>query len=489
MRGLRFVFMGLLCLPLAARAQDNATAAHWRALTQIDVEAAHKLLSDNHPAATPEAKDPFFPDALKKAYADARARAAKATNFPGYVATLGAFANAMGDGHIWSHPLYVPNTIEWTGLMTVKRGPNWVVASEDKDIVGEDVTGARIISCNGIPVDDFARDTLGRYQRVWSVEAMRVLAAPRLLVDEGNPFVTRASACVVEKDGAQHAITLHWKKISRAAFVASITGVTGKAGYGVRQVGSGTWIAIEQLGPKAQAVIDAAKAQQEQLRNAPYVVLDMRGNGGGSDDYGRQLATILYGRSYAVAHIGEGEEEEGSTACSSVWRASPENIKAVDAAAHMLAETGETVAAKGYGDGVVAMRAALRNHHNLTGSPVCTPPQNTPAATGATSLMHGRMIVLTDSVCFSSCINVVYYFKNLGATLVGQMTGADTHFSEVREIVLPSGLSTFSTLQAIMPDAPRTIGPYAPEIPYDGDISDTAALETWIAQLAASSHP
>jgi len=482
MRNWLSLFAVLLVMPLTARAEDNA-AAHWRALTQSDVEAAHKLLLDNHPAASPDAKDPFFQDALKKAYADARARAAEVTSFPGYVATLGAFANAMGDGHIGSRPLYVPSIIEWAGLMTVKRGPNWVVASEDKDIVGEDVTGARIISCDGVPVDDFARDTLGRYQRVWSVQAMRVLAAPRLLVDEGNPFVTRPSSCVVEKDGAQRAITLHWKEISRATFVASIAGVTGKAGYRVQQVGSGYWIAIEELGPKALAVIDTVKAQQEQLRNAPYVVLDLRGNGGGNDEYGRQLAAVLYGRSFAVAHIGEGEEEENSTGCKSVWRASPENIKAVDASVRIRVETGQTAAAKSRGDGVVAMRAALEAHHSLTGNPVCTPSRNASAATDAASLMHGRMIVLSDSACFSSCINVVGYFKQLGATLVGQMTGADTHFSEVRVVVLPSGLSMFSTLQAIIPDAPRTIGPFAPDVPYDRDISDTTALEKWIATI------
>jgi hypothetical protein len=64
-------------------------------------------------------------------------------------------------------------------------------------------------------------------------------------------------------------------------------------------------------------------------------------------------------------------------------------------------------------------------------------------------------------------------------------TGADTHYSEVRAITLPSGLSSFSTLQAIMPDAPRNIGPYVPHDEFDGDIADTAALEKWIASLAA----
>ncbi|HUO91627.1 MAG TPA: S41 family peptidase [Rhizomicrobium sp.] len=481
MRGWRPVLIGLLCLPLAARAQEKDAAAHWRALTQMDVEAAHRLLADNHPAATPDAKDPIFPETLKKAYADARGRAAKATNYPGYVATLGAFANAMGDGHIWSHPLYVPNIIEWTGLMTVKRGPNWVIASEDKDIVGEDVTGGRIVSCDDIPVDDFARDTLGRYQRVWGVEAMRVLAAPRLLVDEGNPFVKRPTACVVEKDGAQHAITLHWTKILRTTFLASIKGVTGKAGFGVRRVGAGTWIAIETLSVKAQAVIDAAKAQAEQLRNAPYVVIDVRGNGGGDDDYGRKLADVLYGHDYALSRIGEGGESES---CRPVWRASPENIKAVDAQAHVFAETGETAGAKEYGEAVVAMKKAEAGHHALTGAPTCTPPQNMAVAAKPPSLMHGRVFLLTDSVCFSSCINMAEFFRKLGATLVGQTTGADTHFSEVREITLPSGLSNFSTLQAIESDMPRAIGPFAPDIPYDGDISDTAALEKWIAEIA-----
>ncbi len=125
MRRSYFLFAGLLCLPLAAQAQDDV-AAHWRVLTQIDVEAAHKLLSDNHPAATHAVDDPAFTAALKGAYADARAHALKVTNYPGYVATLGAFANAMGDGHIWSHPLYVPGTIQWAGIMTAKRGPNWV---------------------------------------------------------------------------------------------------------------------------------------------------------------------------------------------------------------------------------------------------------------------------------------------------------------------------------------------------------------------------
>jgi hypothetical protein len=38
-------------------------------------------------------------------------------------------------------------------------------------------------------------------------------------------------------------------------------------------------------------------------------------------------------------------------------------------------------------------------------------------------------------------------------------------------------------LTAILPALPRVIGPYEPELRYDGDFNDTAALEAWIAAM------
>ncbi|HET6971352.1 MAG TPA: hypothetical protein VFH92_09520, partial [Phenylobacterium sp.] len=101
------------------------------------------------------------------------------------------------------------------------------------------------------------------------------------------------------------------------------------------------------------------------------------------------------------------------------------------------------------------------------------------------SAMRGQVFVLTDAVCFSSCLQAVEFFRNLGAVQLGQPTGADTHYSEYRQITLPSGLSTFSTLAAMIPAAPRNIGPYTPRDAYDGDIADTAAVEAWVRDLVS----
>jgi hypothetical protein len=53
---------------------------------------------------------------------------------------------------------------------------------------------------------------------------------------------------------------------------------------------------------------------------------------------------------------------------------------------------------------------------------------------------------------------------------------------EVREITLPSGLRTFSTLQKVTLGI-GDFGPYEPHIAYPGPLADTAALKAWVAAL------
>src|SRR5207253_4686244 len=82
-----------------------------------------------------------------------------------------------------------------------------------------------------------------------------------------------------------------------------------------------------------------------------------------------------------------------------------------------------------------------------------------------------KLVLLTDSACFSSCLEMTDEFRKLGAIQMGQATNAATHYMEVREIKLPSGLSYFSTLQKVALDAPPRVGPFQPDYVYDGDIA------------------
>jgi hypothetical protein len=461
-------------------------AAPWRALTRMDVDAAYRLLKDNHPAADPEVGDSTFTAALETAHAKALRRASTVMNIEGYAATLGEFANSMGDGHIWSHLLFTPRSVEWAGIIAAKRGPDWVVANDEPKVVGAELAGARIVGCDGVSSEDLARDGL-HYITVVPVQAMQIVHAGALLVDDGNPFLKRPRACAFDVDGKRKTITLHWRKIALTKLHETYwKHPYGQAGFGVRSVDGGYWIAVQSLEPEAQPVIDAAKAQSDRIRAARFVVVDLRGNGGGDDNYGRMLAEALYGPGYVEAVLGQ---RENSGDCASVFRASSGNIEAIAKLAEQFASSGDQVGARQYANAVVAMKAAAAKHATLTGPPVCAKKRDASTSAGGKSLMKAPVVVLTDALCFSSCIGTVGYFRRLGAIQAGQITGSDTHYSEVREVVLPSGLSVFSTLDAIMPDEPRQLGPHAPDFPYSGDIADTSALETWIPATVLQNPP
>jgi len=478
---LAFAVLLSVCSPILAAGPTPDTATPWRTLTRIDVDAAYRLLKDNHPAATAEAGDAKFVSALEAAHAKALQRAAAVTNIDGYSATLGEFANSMGDGHIWSNMQVLPRNVQWAGIIAAKRGANWVVAGDEPKIVGVELAGARIVSCDGVAVDELAREIL-HFHTVVAVEAMQIVHAGSLLVDDGNPFVTRPRACTFEIGSKDEVHALNWTKIGYTKLHETYwKHPYGQAGFGMRALDAGYWISIQSLEPEAQPVIDSAKAQADKLRNAQFVVVDLRGNGGGGDSYGRALAEVLYGPAYVTSILGPMEDTAGG--CASVFRASPGNIDALAKMIEQFQREGFVDGAKEYGDAVVAMKAAAARHEALTGPPTCPAnPATAVAGDAPKSLMKAPVVVLTDALCFSSCINTVDFFRKLGAIQAGDITGSDTHYSEVREIVLPSGLSTFSTLDAIMPDAPPQIGPFAPDFTFTGDIADTDAVQQWIQQ-------
>lgn len=461
-----------MTIAMPAAAQTPASDA-WRALTRTDLDAAYDILKTDHPGSAPELGDEEFVQALERNYALAKSRAAQVSGIDGYSAVLAGFAVGAGDAHVSSNMLYRTDP-RWAGVIIALRGEAWTVAESDI----EGLIGATLTECDGVPAARFAQEKLGGFRAVWRVGAQRIQSAPYLLVDDGNPFVLKPKACTFEKSGATRVETLRWRTISRGDLRAKVVKAVpyGQAGYGVRSFAGGYWISVESLGAKAPAVVQAVRDQAAALHAAPMVVLDLRGNGGGSSVFGRQIAEALVGRPRASALLAG---EEGG--CSTAWRLSERNLKQVDYY--------RTALRKQIGEDFVDRLHAQVSAAKAAGKPFSANTrcgQDAKARNSAKtppSLMKGRLVVLTDNVCFSSCLIVTKDFRVLGALHVGQATNADTHFFEVRGDTLPSGLSTFSTLQAFSPSSPKDMGPFEPSRPYEGDISDTKALEAWIAAL------
>ncbi|ANP45856.1 S41 family peptidase [Candidatus Viadribacter manganicus] len=462
----------------SAAAQDDAE--RWHQLTRGDVEAAYQQLIEDHPALSTAINDAELRARLETGRALALERAAQVSSIEGYAATMAGLANVVGDKHVWSRLVAPAHSVQWAGIITARQGERFVVLEHDNAGEGASLAGAALVSCDGVMADDFAAAKLGGFRAVWSIEAQRIQSAPFLLVDDGNPFVLRPQTCIFERDGQRTEHTLFWREIARTDLAPHIRRAQnrGAPGHGLRTFDGGMWISLQTLNDDALAVVAAARESQSRLRASPIVVVDMRGNGGGSSSYGDQIARVLFGDA-RFNHV-----IRGGARCNVVWRVSPRNVAQMRSYEERFRQSNPSFAGE-------MRRAVQRAEQAQAAGREFTGPTECPsrrAASGAppAQTATGRIVLLTDNACFSSCLLVADNFRRLGALHVGQATDAATHYFEVREDPLPSGLSFFSTLQAFSPGSLARLGPFAPGAAYDGDMADTAALEGWIEEVVAA---
>jgi hypothetical protein len=210
--------------------------------------------------------------------------------------------------------------------------------------------------------------------------------------------------------------------------------------------------------------------------------VDVRGNGGGSSSYGERLAQILF------KDVKEEPAEDDAGIGGEAWRVSPGNA---DAMAKFAADTrANNPDNKELVDWSGETSVMLRDGITSGARFVPALPKNLPAPLAFQDPKGGtpgaaKVYLLTDHACFSSCLLMTDRFKSLGAVQIGLPTDAATRYMEVRSDLLPSRLATFSTLQKVSLGAPAWLGPYEPAVRFDGDMSDTKALERWVQQVAA----
>src|SRR6201996_3216572 len=122
------------------------SAAFWRASASDDVEAAYRMLREDHPGAAPEVGDRQFQKTLEEAHTLAASGALQVDSFAGYAATLGRFATAFGDKHIRSRPVVEAARPDWAGLIVSRRGTHWIVADAEQGSPAATLLNAELIS-------------------------------------------------------------------------------------------------------------------------------------------------------------------------------------------------------------------------------------------------------------------------------------------------------------------------------------------------------
>lgn len=479
-------------LPAAALAAGNDWAGHLRA----DARHFHATVAEGHPGPV-DPENPGFQARLDAALATALEKADRTRDVGGYWWALREFQASFDDGHVQlaSTDALPSLPTRWPGFLTRYDGLRHVVAARDDGDDALPPRGAVLVGCDGEAADALAERLVGRYRGRWMLESQRRSHGWRLFLDAGNPWEPLPRRCSFEVEGGAREFALAWRDMEPGAFAARAAEVQPavEASIGLREARDGiAWVSLGSFDgdpsgashPQLTNVVAMLRARGEALRGRP-VVLDLRGNGGGSSHWSVQIAEALWGEA-AVARARVSSEAVD-------WRVSEGNMAVVrDFRASLLASAGDAAdpALLGWADTILAgLQAAHERGQVLwrqTGADEDAEAEAEIEGTIAGAVPAAappRVVVVTDSSCASACLDAMDLWMALGVLHVGRETAADTVYMEIRGEALPSGLARIGIpMKAYRGRARGSNEPYRPGLAYEGNIADTAELEAWIAE-------
>lgn len=489
------VLVAAFSVPAAAEdgssKQADRAERDWKLTLAEDARALHDDIAANHPGM----EDPLNPDFRTKVetgLATALERAQSTTDVGGWWWALRSYVASFDDGHM---QIGMRNNVgglpaRWPGFLTVYRGEDQVVADRIGDSDTLPPLGARLTECDGVAAERLAETHIGDFRGRWSLKAQRVLYGDWMFLNASNPWISEMKQCRFATNGLEKTYTLAWKPIEATDLAARRSRINARVTptFGMSEFANGgVWLSMPSFDsePGSEAFIAMttllaeAEAKQQVLREASVVVLDLRGNGGGSSHWSDNLATILWGTDCRKAH-----DVPSSEAVD--WRASDANISELAAFVAKLKEGGGDADLIAWGDKAISgMRTAKAADRPFWREDDGGSAAQVQRPTGASSNpVRGRVYVLTDPSCASACLDAVDIWKAAGAIQIGQETSADTLYMEVRNAGLPSELAAIGVPMKVYRGRARGNNePHRPAYPFHGAIADTVALKAWVATL------
>ncbi|HZW16065.1 MAG TPA: peptidase S41 [Brevundimonas sp.] len=481
--------VALLAAPSVLAKEPTAAPADWGVALAEDARAFRDVIADSHPGPV-DVENPGFNARLDAGLALALQRAETADSYEHWYFAMQAFVASFDDGHLgltdWA-AMGHRWTADWPGFLTGLRVDDGderheVVFRQDE---AAPPLGAVLVGCDGRPAEALAAETIGRGAGRWSMASRRAAYAGALFVDQHNPWIDRPEQCDFRVGDAVRRYALNWRNLPdevRDAGFAAARSPRFTTGIELRPWSGGQWISLGGFngdpasadGVALTALTAEVAARADEIRSAPAVVFDLRGNNGGSSSWIYGLARGLWGED----HVGWRQPESSAVD----WRASEKNLAAVEGYKTLLGPDPEVQAWLGkISTGLTAARAA--------GEPLWRQADDEPPAVepATPTPMQARTWVLTDSGCASACLDAVDLLKALGAVHLGQETSGDTVYMEIREEPLPGGRVTARVPMKVYRGRMRGNNEtYVPAHAWKGELADTAGIEAWIAGLDAA---
>lgn len=468
---------------------QRSAVRDWGETLRIDAIAMHDAIASSHPGMV-NPDDPQFAPINEAQYALALERAETADSFADYFYALQHYIAAFDDGHL-SFGVYgsTPDQVKsWPGFIARDDGDRGLVITLAEPWSGVPV-GARIVSCDDRDAFQIGNDRIGARFGRWELASERALFGGMVMLETGNPYVRPIEHCVFDTPGGRLAVDLEWRA-GESDFYSryNLFPDPVRGAIGMRRLDNGSyWITLPTFNGNPESddgralggLLSQIAGQADALRMAPAIVFDLRGNGGGSSEWSARIAEVLWGAG-AFRHAPE-------PPMTVVWRASEGNLQSLrglleerDANGNLSSDSRTW-----FQSSIAGLEAAIaRGDDRWIIEPEIDDGEDFGAEAPPYHPPHGRVLVLTDEICMSACLDAVDVWVRLGATPIGRETGADTVYMETRDVRMPSGLGGMSLPMKFYIGRERGHNQsVAPVHRFEGDMNDTAAIEAWVATL------
>ncbi|HSI03627.1 MAG: S41 family peptidase [Myxococcota bacterium] len=473
-------FLALACA-LAAPVAASSADLSWREKAERDLAALKVAIEDSHPGSI-DPENPGFRVWLNEGYIKARQKLAQVETGPGYAAVMRYYVNGFKDVHL-QVKLSGVGKLRTPGFMVkLDKGGEYVVANRINLESKVPPIGSKLLSCDGKSAMMLASENLDPYFTVTQLNAHRWMAAPYLLVDDGNPFVSVPSRCIFQTpELGEQPYVLQWSDVSGVAADNAVSGILDwNPNLGVRKLGNrGYWITVPTLlassdNPLFHDLIADIEKNVKAIRTSEVLVIDVRSNAGGYHPWGTAIAYAIWGESYVKRRAPDAVLDARVSAANASFLGTPE-AKKESAAFAKLEGSNRSLGEE--------LRAAYDAKRPWVTFPIY--PTAKPKARLTDSPVKGKVVLLTDSWCTSACLMFADLLFELGDVMhVGQPTNADTLYTGVRKQKLESKHASLTLPTEVFRRRKRGSNQtYVPRHVFRGEMSDTYELERWILKL------
>ncbi|GAA0652059.1 hypothetical protein [Brevundimonas lenta] len=489
-------------LPIAASAAlavaisaGAVQAQDFRALARQDLQTAHDELAANHPApAIPGEASTSFRGWLDSGLQESLGMVNRVNSGDSHAYLLRYYTGGFRDSNISATPTFEGVGpyfgISWPGFTTGWRNGKYVVTYVKPGVRNAPQVGDVLVDCNTIPIEQFARSKLDRWEGNLDTEAGRVTTAPYLMWNRNNPFTAGVpSLCNFERRGRNRAIEIKPVPVApgdlEAAYRATVW-MPSATPLAIETVNGRPWVNVHSFADSAgwDAFNSQIEAQAAALRGPQGFVLDLRGAAGSSIYTSTARGYALANRIWTPEFTSSRQPAAGdityrATQGNRDWYAA--TLGRMEADPRFVQEAGPVI------EQTRAIVAAFDTALAAGQSTFTVPGRAVAADTGASNPVQGPVVVLVDAGCSGGCLDTLDLLSKLpNVRIAGSTTATDTIFIEPTIMRLPSNYSDLSYGHKAWTSRARANGqPYAPAqgLAYTGNPTDEAAVRTWVGTL------